>query len=121
MLDLKILEDFKCRGCGECCRWSGSVLLTDRDIAVMAVSLGLTELEFIDQYTRLAPNRIQLALLEHADGSCLFLEGDRCKVYEVRPEQCCSFPYTWSVKAGCPELDKLLAEQKNIDQSLEKP
>ncbi len=107
MLDSTILDQFKCSGCGECCRWGGAVLLEEADIAIMAAHLGMAEQEFIDRHTRLAPNRRQLALLDQADGSCEFLTGDRCKVYEVRPEQCKSFPYAWSVPEGCPELDRL--------------
>jgi Fe-S-cluster containining protein len=106
MLDSSILERFECTGCGECCRWPGSVLLTDGDIAALARHLGMPEQEFIDRHTRLAPNRIQLALLDKADGSCAFLEGSRCGVYTVRPEQCRSFPFAWSVPEGCPALDK---------------
>lgn len=109
------LEHFKCTGCGTCCRWPGSVLLTDRDIAVMAGGLALTEQVFIDQYTRLAPNRIQLALIDQPDGSCVFLEGNRCSIYEERPDQCRSFPFGWSVSEGCPALDELAGIQKNIE------
>lgn len=115
MLDSVILKEFKCEGCGECCRWTGSVLLTDRDIAAVAAHLGLAEQEFIDRHTRLAPNRIQLALLDKADGSCSFLDGSRCSIYGARPEQCRSFPFAWSVSEGCPSLDKLAAKQKNIE------
>lgn len=115
MLDSKILENFECTGCSECCRWPGSVRLTDRDIAEMAAHLGLTEQDFIDCHTRLAPNRIQLALLDHADGSCSFLDGSRCSIYEARPEQCRSFPFAWSVPEGCPALDELQAMQKDVE------
>lgn len=115
MLNPEILEEFQCSGCGECCRWGGSVLLTDADIRKMAEHMGLSEAEFIEEHTRLAPNRKHLALLDQEDGSCAFLDGDRCRVYEARPEQCSSFPYAWSVPAGCPELDKLLEKQKNIE------
>jgi len=111
----KIPEQFVCSGCGECCRWNGSVLLEPGDIARLAEFLGLTELECIDLHTRLAPNRKQLALLDQADGSCAFLSGNRCTVYEARPEQCRSFPYAWRVGAGCPVLDHLAAGEKNID------
>jgi Fe-S-cluster containining protein len=97
------------------------VLLDSRDITTMAVWLGMPEQEFIDRHTRLAPNRIQLALIDRSDESCSFLEGNRCRIYEARPEQCRSFPFAWSVPEGCPALDKLLAEQKNIEQSREKP
>jgi Fe-S-cluster containining protein len=110
MLKKEIHERFKCSGCGECCRWTGSVLLTEADIPRMAALLGMSDEEFIDVHTRLAPNRQQLALLDQADGSCAFLEGDRCTVYEARPEQCRTFPFAWSVTSGCPELDRLRAE-----------
>jgi len=108
MFNQEILSQFKCSGCGECCRWGGSVLLAEADIPAMAAHLGLSEQEFIDRHTRLAPNRRQLALLDQADGSCAFLDGDRCRVYDVRPVQCRTFPFVWRVPEGCPELDKLL-------------
>ena len=120
-MDSTRLKNFECTGCGDCCRWSGSVLLTDADIARMAAALGLSEEAFIDRHTRLAPNRIQLALIDNPDESCSFLEGNRCNVYEARPEQCRSFPFDWRVAEGCPELDKLVAKQNNIEQGAEKP
>lgn len=116
MMNREILSQFKCSGCGECCRWTGSVLLCDSDISRLANYLELSEQEFIDRHTRLAPNRRQLALLDQSDGSCAFLDGDRCSIYEARPEQCRTFPFAWHVSKGCPELDKLVARQKNIDQ-----
>ncbi|WP_372846012.1 YkgJ family cysteine cluster protein [Pontiella sp.] len=110
MLKKEIQERFQCSGCGECCRWTGSVLLTETDIPRMAAWLGMSDQDFIDAHTRLAPNRRQLALLDQADGSCAFLAGDRCTIYEARPEQCRTFPFAWSVTFGCPELDRLRAE-----------
>lgn len=112
MIDPVLLEKFKCIGCGTCCRWTGSVLLTPKDISELALFLKLSEATFIDQHTRLAPSRIQLALLDQADGSCAFLLKDRCQVYDARPEQCRSFPFAWSVQAGCPVLDALLTESE---------
>jgi Fe-S-cluster containining protein len=116
-----ILKEFKCTGCGECCRWSGSVLLTDDDISGLSVHLGIPEQVFIERHTRLAPNRIQLAFLDQADGSCSFLEGDRCAIYKARPEQCRSFPFAWRVSEGCPALDELTTRQKNIEQARDNP
>jgi Fe-S-cluster containining protein len=114
MVDPEILKAFKCTGCGGCCRWTGAVLLTAEDITVLARHLELSEAEFIEKHTRLAPNRQQLALLDQSDGSCAWLEGDRCSLYKARPEQCRSFPYAWSVKQGCPVLDELVAEKENM-------
>ncbi len=112
MIKPEILEQFSCSGCGECCRWGGSVLLEEEDIPRLASYLGLSEQEFIDGHTRLAPNRRQLALLDQSDGSCAFLDGNHCSIYAARPEQCRTFPFAWHVAEGCPELDKLLAQAR---------
>ena len=119
MLDPQVIKRFSCSGCGECCRWSGAVLLEESDHARLAAHMELSEQEFIDLHTRLAPNRKQLALLDQADGSCAFLEEDRCSVYAARPEQCRTFPYAWSVAEGCPELDKLTANQNSVEPESE--
>jgi Fe-S-cluster containining protein len=118
MLSSEILKRFECTGCGECCRWSGAVLLTDDDILSMAAHLEMSEADFIAQHTRLAPNRKQLALLDQENGSCEFLEGDRCRVYAVRPKQCSSFPFAWTVQEGCPALDQLKAQYDDASESL---
>lgn len=108
MLSQEQLKRFKCTGCGACCRWPGAVLLEAADITALARHLDVSEQKLIDDHTRLAPSRIQLALLDNPDGSCEFLEGDRCGVYEARPGQCRSFPFAWSVSSGCPPLDELV-------------
>lgn len=120
MLNPEILKQFRCSGCGECCRWGGSVLLTEADLPRLAEALGLSVQAFIDGHTRLAPNRRQLALLDQADGSCAFLEGDRCSIYTARPEQCRTFPFEWSVAEGCPELDRL-RDQNNVEPETPNP
>lgn len=120
MISPEILKRFECTQCGECCRWPGAVLLQANDIAVLAEFLEMPEEDFVDRHTRLAPSRRQLALLDQADGSCAFLKGDGCSVYEARPEQCRTFPFAWHVKQGCPVLDRLLDEEKNIEQGASK-
>ena len=89
--------------------------LTDADIKELAGHLAMNEVDFIAQYTRLASNRAQLSLKDQADGSCIFLDGDMCEVYEARPLQCRSFPAAWQVRQGCPELDRLHDEQKRVE------
>ena len=110
-----ILSRFVCTGCGECCRWPGHVMLREEDIAALAAFLGLDVGVFVDRYTRLASNRAQLSLRDQADGSCVFLRGDACSVYEARPQQCRTFPAAWQVGRGCPELDRLYDEKKRVD------
>lgn len=97
-------DAFACRQCGTCCRWPGNVVLIPEDIADLARFLRMTEDAFVQRYTTLSANRKALSLTEKPDGSCLFLEGDRCQVYLARPRQCREFPHGWRVK-GCPVLD----------------
>ena len=96
-------KPFTCLQCGACCRWGGHVLLDDDDIADLASGMGLPEPEFIAKFTQLARNRHQLSLVNRPDGACIFLDGDRCRVYDHRPEQCRTFPHDWSVP-GCPAM-----------------
>jgi Fe-S-cluster containining protein len=94
-------ETWNCRRCGDCCRWPGHVLLSDRDIARLAQHLHMSESDFVARHTLLASNRAQLSLREKPDGSCELLEGDVCAVYEARPAQCRDFPATWNVPGEC--------------------
>lgn len=99
--------EFHCRQCGACCRWPGSVLLTDADVAAAAIALNLAESDFIETYARLARNRAGLTLREAPDGACIFLNAEnRCVIYDARPRQCRDFPHRWRVE-GCPGLENL--------------
>ena len=94
--------NFSCKQCGTCCRWHGFVYVTEADITALAAALQLPEEAFIDQYTRLAPNRKQLCLTDQADGACIFLQHNSCSVYTARPQQCRDYPHKWTVPGGCP-------------------
>ncbi len=87
---------FQCQRCTNCCRWPGFVKLTDDDIAALAQFLGVPEFDFIQRYTRLRQYRDGLALIEKANGECIFLDGRDCSVQEVKPKQCKGFPNEWN-------------------------
>jgi Fe-S-cluster containining protein len=72
------------------------VKLSDGDIIRIAAFLKLSEFDFIQEYTRLGPNRASLALNEQPDGACIFLDGINCSINPVKPEQCAGFPNTWN-------------------------
>ncbi len=94
---------WNCVRCGECCRWSGHVLLTDEDINRLAALLQMEESAFVERYTCLASNRRNLSLVMKEDDSCVFLRGAECEVYAARPVQCRTFPHQWSVSGGCAQ------------------
>ena len=87
---------YECQRCTACCRWPGQVRLTAEDITRLAAFKGLSEAEFIQQFTRLRWDRGGLALQEKPDGGCIFLEGDDCSVQAVKPQQCRDFPNLWN-------------------------
>jgi hypothetical protein len=70
--------------------------LTDAEITRLAAFKGLSEADFIQQFTRLRWDRGGLALQEKPDGGCIFLDGDDCSVQSVKPQQCRDFPNLWN-------------------------
>ncbi|OGV73616.1 MAG: hypothetical protein A2269_01220 [Lentisphaerae bacterium RIFOXYA12_FULL_60_10] len=88
---------FSCRRCGTCCRAEGYVPLESNEIQRLALALNLDPTYFTDRFTRLLPDRKRLALIERADGSCVFLQRDNhCSVHDIKPMHCRMFPHHWS-------------------------
>jgi len=87
---------YECQRCTACCRWPGQVRLTQAEIARLAAFKGLSEFDFIQEYTRLDQQRRGLALKEKPGGECIFLEGNDCTVQPVKPQQCRDFPNGWN-------------------------
>lgn len=70
--------------------------LTEAEIARLAAFKQLSEHDFIQQFTRVRPDRQGLALLDQPDGACIFLVGEDCSVQAVKPQQCRDFPNLWN-------------------------
>jgi hypothetical protein len=85
----------ECHRCTACCRWLGEVRLSAEEIAQLAAFQNLAETDFIEKFTRLRKDRRGLALLEKANGECIFLAGENCAVQAVKPQQCRDFPNRW--------------------------
>ncbi len=93
---------FKCTGCGSCCGGSpGYVFLTESDEIRLAQSLSLSVEEFQKKYTRLFMGRRSL-IEKKEQYDCIFLENQKCSVYESRPKQCRTYPF-WSGIMENPE------------------
>ena len=87
---------YECVRCTECCKWPGQVKLTGDEVSRLAAFMGLSEFDFIQQYTRLRADRSGLALMDKPGGECIFLEGRDCRVQAVKPQQCRDFPNGWN-------------------------
>lgn len=86
----------ECQRCTACCRWPGQVRLTEDEIRRLSAFKQLPEHDFIQQFTRLRPDRRGLALLDKPNGECIFLRDNDCSVQPVKPQQCRDFPNLWS-------------------------
>ncbi len=87
---------YLCQRCTACCRWPGFVRVSTEEIRAIAAFLKIKEELFIQQYTRLRPNREGLALIDQSDGACFFLKGNDCSIQAVKPQQCKDFPNGWN-------------------------
>ncbi len=87
---------YVCQRCTACCKWPGDVRIDDAEITAIAAFLGLGEGEFIARYTRLRGNRQGLSLIEKDNHECIMLDGNACRIHEVKPAQCAGFPNRWN-------------------------
>ncbi len=87
---------YQCQRCTNCCRWPGFVKVGEAELSAIAQFLGMEEHQFIQEYTRLRPQRDGLALIDKPNGECVFLEGKDCAIQAVKPVQCAGFPNTWN-------------------------
>jgi Fe-S-cluster containining protein len=73
------------------------VRINEDDISAISRLMNISELEFIQNHTRLRPSREGLALQEREDGSCIFLGGtNTCTIQDAKPHQCRGFPNVWN-------------------------
>ena len=70
--------------------------IADEDVTRISRFLDLTENEFLEQFTRLRPDRRGLALKDKENGECVFLDGNQCRIQAVKPQQCRDFPNLWN-------------------------
>ncbi|MDR3210695.1 MAG: (d)CMP kinase [Planctomycetota bacterium] len=92
---------FSCQRCGECCRGPGGyVWLSLMEIKALAAALAMEDAVFARQYLRTTPEG--LALVDAAGGDCPLLDPTgHCRVYQVRPRQCSTWPW-WQENLASP-------------------
>lgn len=100
---------FQCQGSGQCCISRGEygfVFMSKKDRSRMAKVLGLKTAEFTKKYCDNTKGAFHLKE-DPARPECMFLEKNRCTVYEGRPTQCRTWPFwpdTMSPKAWTKEV-----------------
>jgi hypothetical protein len=94
---------FECLQCGSCCTgFSGTVRVNKQEIEILARRLGLPEVEFRKNYTRIVGGGAT-SLIEKKNMDCIFFDKkEGCMVYSDRPRQCRTWPF-WRSNVYSPE------------------
>ena len=105
--DWRALLNFRCTGCGNCCRRT-IVMITDGDVARIAEGTGRPAAGFVrfvpeavadlplrsPWWVRFDGARAVMALRHRPGGACTFLDdGNRCTIYAHRPVTCREHPF----------------------------
>jgi Fe-S-cluster containining protein len=95
------------------------VRLSKAEVTRLAEFRGLSEFDFIQQFTRLTYDRRGLALLDQPGGECIFLEKENgnCAVQAVKPQQCRDFPNLWNfpgAAGSCHAISRLVERTEYI-------
>ncbi len=86
----EVFSDFSCLSCANCCKSLGPKFSSE-DIDRIASFLKVSPGKFMEQYLRIDED--QDRVLQQLP--CPFLKDDnRCKIYEVRPKACRTYPHT---------------------------
>ncbi len=123
----KVRYKFKCVFCGNCCSDKGTIVnLTYLDILRIVRGLNLSEHEILELLgffvfsSDLSEETLQkmvippittlkgkafVGLLKNVEGACIFLKDNLCKIYNLRPMFCRSFPFSFKTKDIDP-MDK---------------
>jgi len=97
-MTLPDMSQFKCLGCGLCCRQDGYVRLKKNEPDIIASFLNMDVYQFIETYTILTKDRQTLSLIEKENGECIFLTSKGCRINDVKPRQCLEFPLKWNFR-----------------------
>jgi hypothetical protein len=92
VLASRIERQIDCTACANCCRHS-VVEVSRPEIDAIAHRLGIEPKEAERRYTESDPGGPALRILRSTESGCVFLEGNRCSVYEARPTACRNFPH----------------------------
>lgn len=96
-----------CETCGgRCCNGeSGNIWVNIREIEAIALALTMDTGDFIETYLRKIDYKFSIKELKSKDNyACVFYDETKngCTIYDVRPEQCRTFPF-WPYYKDKPE------------------
>ena len=90
--------DFDCARCGACCKLYENILLKPFDIFKLSKRLSLAPADFVEGYCELLQDAhsklpvVKFRKTSGHSGTCPFLRGKKCSVYDARPTSCTLYP-----------------------------
>lgn len=98
---------FRCTQCGRCCtrRINGHIFLLDHDTAAVRAMdadalVPAPDPEFCDQNGTFYVSGYAVRMKDDKDGSCWFLQDNRCRIYDKRFSVCRIYPHMLRRIAG---------------------
>ncbi|HIP37680.1 MAG TPA: YkgJ family cysteine cluster protein [Crocinitomix sp.] len=88
---LETFNKIDCLECANCCKTT-SPIFRDRDIERLSKHLKIKTVEFIDLYLKIDTDNDYV--LKRAPCPFLWLDDNKCSVYEYRPLACREYPHT---------------------------
>jgi Fe-S-cluster containining protein len=87
----KVQEQFDCTECANCCR-KATAVVSGRDVQRLAKYFRISSAQFMKEYT--VNSEEEGRVLRRTENGCVFLEGNLCSIYDVRPHVCEGYPHT---------------------------
>jgi Fe-S-cluster containining protein len=87
----KVEEEIDCTACANCCRVA-TAKLNERDVERLARYFRISPQRFLNDYCQQSEEE-GVILQRTEERGCVFLDGNSCTVYDVRPESCQRFPH----------------------------
>ena len=87
---------YKCKNCGDCCRFYANIRLTPLDIYKMARYLSMDIKDFISDYCKVNDEKEILPVVEFINTGdnnfCPLFKDNKCSVHAAKPATCALYP-----------------------------
>ena len=117
---------FHCQQCGDCCAGRGGIFVKPEEVEEMAALLGLPVEEFCRRFVEASALGPRLTT---ENGVCVFLmEGNNCRVHQVKPFICRQWPFLPALlvhpdelehaKGACPGINPHCSHEDFVAEAL---
>ncbi len=84
-----VIKQINCQSCANCCKEKSPVVL-EKEILSISGRLKISKEEFINKYLEQAEESNDFMISRRP---CPFLKNNDCGIYDIRPEDCRSYPH----------------------------